>query len=170
MALNSANFLKNNFDLRKAMGTYATASDATLVIDGYENYFIFAKAFPDPSSGISGEIEVATPLGDIEYKAQQAKTAFNGSASFYETENRDVQRIFDQIKAQGGYFDAWLYQGTPEHYTNRKRLRACFFAQNAPTQRDFQSNTEVLLLEGDMFGKYFGEIEQGNATTLMGGR
>lgn len=169
MALTSAAALKAHHSLRQTMGADATNSDATLVIDGYENLYIKAKSFPDPSSGISGNIEVPMPLGNIEYKPQQAKTAFNGSAAFHETETREVQQALDEIKMNGGYFDAWLYQGTPDYYVNRKRLIRCFFEQAAPTQRDFASNTELLLLEGDISGNYFGEIEQGNAKTLMGG-
>lgn len=170
MALNSAMSLKGVHNLRQTMGQDATNSDAVLVIDGYENLYIKAKSFPDPSSGISGNIEVPAPAGNIYYKPQQAKTAFNGSASFIETEDRIIQRTLDEIKHKGGYFDAWLYHGDPTHYVNRKRLVKCFFEQAAPTQRDFQSNTEILLLEGDISGNYFGEIETGNVGTLMGGQ
>lgn len=169
MALTTEGHLHKQFNLRKTFGADATNSDATLVIDGYENFFIKCKSFPDPSSGISGNIEVPMPLGNITYKPQQAKTAFNGSASFIETETRDVQRMLNEIKFKnGGYWDGWIYQGTPEFYTNRKRIRSCFFEQPAPTQRDFQSNTELLLLEGDISGNYFGEMEEGNLKTLMG--
>ena len=170
MALQSGGFLKQHHNIRQTMGADATNSDATLVIDGFENMFIKAKSFPDPSSGIGGNIEVAMPLGNIYYKPQQAKTAFNGSASFIETEDRAIQAMFDQIRQNGGYFDAWLYHGTPDAFVNRKRLVKCFFEQAAPTQRDFQSNTEILLLEGDISGNYFGEMESGNVGTLMGGK
>lgn len=169
MALSSKGLLKGHFDLRQTFGADATNSDATLVIVGYENFFIKCKSFPDPSSGISGNIEVPLPLGNIAYKPQQRKTAFNGSASFIETEDRAVQRMLDEIIKNGGYFDAWLYHGTPDHFTNRKMLRKCFFEQAAPTQRDFSSNSEILLIEGDISGSYFGEIEEGNMSTLMGG-
>ncbi|THA05527.1 hypothetical protein [Rodentibacter pneumotropicus] len=169
MALTTAGHLKKHFSLRQTMGADATNSDATLVIDGYENLFIKCKSFPDPSSGISGNIEVPAPLGNIYYKPQQAKTAFNGSASFIETEDRVVQAMLDDIKLKGGFFNAWLYHGDPDKYVNRKRLEKCFFEQAAPTQRDMQSNTEILLIEGDISGNYFGEIEKGNVQTLIGG-
>lgn len=169
MALNSGAFLKQHHNLRHTMGADATNSDATLVIDGYENLFIKLKSFPDPGSNIASNIEVPLPLGNTYDKAGQAKTSFNGSASFIETEDRVVQAMLDQIKHKGGYFDCWLYQGTPDHFVNRKRLIKCFFVQTAPTQRDFSSNTEVLLIEGDLYGNYFGEIENGNVGTLMGG-
>lgn len=169
MALNTAGHLKKHFSLRQTMSADATNSDATLVIDDYENLYIKIKSFPDPSSGIGGNIEVPSPLGNIYYKPQQAKTAFNGSASFIETEHRSVQTVLDEIKLKGGYFNAWLYHGDPDKYVNRKRLIKCFFEQPAPTQRDMQSNTEILLIEGDISGNYFGEIETGNVETLMGG-
>lgn len=168
MALNGFDLLKGHHNLRHTMGLDATNSDATLAIDGFENMFIKCKAFPDPNSGIAHNVEVALPLGNKYDKAGQRVTAFNGSATFIETEDRAVQSMLDQIIANGGYFDAWLYQGSPEYYVNRKRLVKCFFVQTAPTQRDFSSNTEILLIEGDLYGNYFGEIEEGNASTLVG--
>lgn len=169
MALSSGQYLLNHHNLRHVMSAEATNSDSCLVIDGYENFYIKAKAFPDPILQISESIEVPMPLGNTGYKAGQAKTSFTGSATFIETETRDVEAMFNEIKAKGGYFDGWIYQGTPDYFVNRKRIRKCFFTAPAPAQRDFSNNTELLLLEGDIAGHYFGEIETGNAGTLMGG-
>lgn len=170
MALSSGQFLKGHHNLRHVMGAEATNSDACLVVDGYENFFIKIKAFPDPTLQVNEAVEIPMPLGDINYKPGQAKTGFSGSASFVETETRDVEQMLHEIKYEkGGYFNAWLYQGTPDFFVNRKRLIKCFFTQSAPVQRDFSSNTEILLIEGDIYGHYFGEIEEGNAGTLMGG-
>lgn len=169
MAITTSKFLKQHLSLSQMIGQDAINSDATLQIDGYENMYIKCKSFPDPSSGIGGNIEVPLPLGNITYLPQQAKTAFNGSATFIETESRTVGTMLDELKLKGGFFDAWLYQGTPEKFVNRKRLVNCFFEQTAPTVRDMQSNTELLLIEGDLSGNYFGEIEKGNVETLRGG-
>lgn len=169
MAVTSGAYLQQNYNLDQSIGPAATNSDATLVIIGYENIYVKTKAFPDPVSLTAEPIVVPLPLGNETNKPGQAKTSFSGSATFVETEKRDIERIFNEIKVKtGGYFDAWLYQGTPDNYVNRKKLRNCFFSVSAPVQRDFQSNTEVLLLEGDITGNYFNEIEEGKASTLMG--
>lgn len=169
MALSSGRHLLGQRNLRHTMGADAVNSDATLVIFGYENMYIKIKSFPDPSSGVQSAIEVPTPLGTTYSKAGQRNPKFEGSASFIETEDRAVQAMFNEIIANGGYFDAWLYHGTPNYYVNRKHLRDCVFVQSSPTQRDFSSNTEVLTVEGDIHGLYFLEMEEGNAKTLMGG-
>ena len=168
MALSTFDLLKENHNIKQTLSADAVNSDATLVIDGYDSLFIKIKSFPDPSSGINSNIEVPMPLGNTYDKPGQRKTSFNGSASFIETEDRTVGRMLQEIVDNGGYFNAWLYQGTPSHYVNRKRLENCFFVQTAPLQRDFTSNTEVLTIEGDMYGNYFGEMETGNTKTLMG--
>ena len=163
-------FLKGQYGIKQAMAPDAAASDATLVIDGYENFYIKAKSFPDPNSGIPANIEVPMPLGNKSYKVSQAQTAFTGSATFIETEKGDVQNMFDEIKFNtGGYFDAWIYTGTPDKYVMRKRIIGCFFEQASPATRDMQSNTELLQLEGELTGNYFSEIELGNVDTLEGG-
>lgn len=168
MALSSAAFLKEHVNLTQTMGENATNSDATLVIDGYEKFFIKVKSFPDPTGGISEPVVVPLPLGNETNKPAQAKTSFSGSATFIETEDRAIEKMLTQIKKDGGYFDAWIYHGTPDKYVNRKRIKHCFVTMQ-PAQRDFQSNTEVYLLEGEITGNYFGEIEKGNIETLMGG-
>lgn len=170
MTVNTGAFLHNTYNIAQSIGTDATNSDATLVIIGRENLHVKIKSFPDPTSLPAEPIVVPLPLGNETNKPGQAKTSFSGSASFVETEDRVIERTFTEIKFEtGGYFDAWLYHGTPDKFVNRKKLRNCFFAMGAPVQRDFQSNTEILLLEGDITGNYFGEIEEGNVKTLMGG-
>lgn len=169
MALSSFELLKSNFNLKQSLSADATNSDATLVIDGFDNLFIKIKSFPDPTSNIAESIEVPMPLGNTYDKPGQRKSAFSGSASFIETEDRTIEKMLRELNDNGGYFDATLYQGTPTHHVNRKRLINCFFVQTAPVQRDFSSNTEVLTIEGDFHGNYFGEFEEGNTSTLMGG-
>lgn len=168
MATSGLGLLKSQYNIRQAMGTDAINSDSILVIDGYENMYIKIKSFPDPSSLIEQPIEVPMPLGNKINIPGQRRTWFTGPVAFIETEERAVGNMLREIVDNGAYFDCWLYQGTPDHFVNRKRLIGCWFAFPSDLSRDFSNNTEVLTVEGDMYGNYFGEMEEGTVKSLIG--
>ncbi len=174
MALNTPQYLEQFHDQTQALGADAVTSDFTLEIIGAESLYLRTKGFPIPTTASQGTIEIPLPLGGQRGEAVQNKTYFTGSVTFMETVDAYVRNTIARIATVGiaggaaGYFDAWAYHGDPQNYTYRMYLRHAHIALSAGTQTDMSSNTEVLLIEGDISYHYYGRQEIGNRKLLSG--
>lgn len=163
MAVNTGNYLKSFFDQTTALGEKVISSDFTLVIEGFENIHLLCKQAPWPELSPMGEIEISTPLGSMMYQPQQVKTADQGQVSFYETTAGDIdQALVNLLTNNKCRFNAWIYEGTPEHFLRRKYIRSAFIQLDAP-DRDWENRSQPLMFSGTMFYHYFGETEEGNS-------
>lgn len=164
MAVSNASYLKTFYDATRAMGEKVVSSDFTLEIEGFEDTYLLAKQCPWPELSVTGEIEISTPMGATMFQPQQVKVAQQGQVSFYETVAGDIQDAMVQILANGGLFNAWIYEGTPDNYIRRKKIVDCFIQMDNP-DRDWENRSQPLMFSGTMFFHYFGEDETGSAST-----
>ncbi len=166
MSIQSAAYQKLTYGIMSAMGAKAVSSDASLQIDGFDSMWLLCKQFPHPVVGIGGEIEIPGPNGSAHWQPQQVKTNYQGPATFSETEVGHVETfLIDALMGNGGRFSGWVYEGTPDRYSARRRIRDAFFVPDTP-DRDWENRSQVLNISGTMFYHYFGEIESGNVDAL----
>lgn len=165
MSIQSTDYQKSNYGVMKAMGAKAISSDASLQIDGFETMWMLCKQFPHPVVGVSSEIEIPGPNGSVMYQPAQIKTNWSGPATFSETEVGHVEGFLIDLIANGGTFNAWIYEGTPDRFSARRRILDAFFQPDSP-DRDWENRTQVLNISGTMFYHYFGQVEPGNVEAL----
>jgi hypothetical protein len=156
MTVSSEAYLKGVFDSTTALGDKIVSSDAMFVIEGYENLSILCKQFPWPVLTPQGEIEVPGPSGTKTFQPQQINTAMQGPVSFFETKEGAVQKMIREINANGGRFDARVYEGTVENHSSSARIKQAFFQMDSP-DRDFENRAQLLMITGTLFYHYHGE-------------
>lgn len=162
MTISNANYLKGFFDKTQALGAKAMSSDFAFEIEGFENMWLLAKQAPWPVLSGAGEIEVPGPLGATFWQQQQAKFAQQGQISLTETVAGSVNDLLVSLIAQGGTFNAKIYEGTPEKYLRAKPIVDCFIQMDNP-DRDWENRSQVLTFSGTLFFHYFGEDIAGNS-------
>lgn len=155
MTVSSSAYLNTLFKSTVALGDKAVSSDATFEIEGHEDITLLIKQFPWPELSVGGEIEVPLPMGSMMFQAQQLKTAQQGQVSIYETVSGHAQNLFENLIAKGGYFDAKVYEGTPDNYTRVAEIKRCFMVLDNP-DRDWENRSQVLMISGTLFFHYFG--------------
>jgi hypothetical protein len=167
MTLNTDTYLGQALNQLQTFGDKSISSDATMVIDGFEQYRFLFKQFPQPTLSSAGEIEIAGPMGIATFQPQQAKINQQGQVSMYETVDGDAEKLQRAIMAAGGRFDATIYEGTLEKHTRGWRIYKCFVQLDNP-DRDWENRGQVTMLSGTMFFHYTGETLPGNVATLAG--
>jgi hypothetical protein len=162
MTVSNAAYLKGFYDATVANGAKIISSDFALEIEGFEATWLLAKQCPWPELSSAGEIEVPTPLGGAMWEAQQLKTNQQGQISLMETVLGSVDNLLLGILANGGKFNAKIYEGTPQKFIRAKRIQDCFLQIDNP-DRDWENRSQILQFTGTMFFHYFGEIIPGNS-------
>lgn len=161
MTVSAAEFLKGSYNAQRLLGDKAIASDAIMVIDGFEQLQLLTKQFPWPELSTFGEIEVPGPLGSASWQPAQLKIAQQGAISFMETVGGQVHDFCEKVAARGGRFQATVYEGTPERFHRGCKLVDAFVQLDNP-DRDMESRQQVLLVTGTIFFHYFGDKIPGN--------
>ena len=85
-----------------------------------------------------------------------------------ETMTGNVDKLLLALIADGGTFDAKIYEGTPQNYLNVKKIWDCFI-QLDNADRNWDDRSQIVTLTGTLFGHYFGEQETGNSKDYRGG-
>lgn len=152
----TAKYLKSLFNATAALGDKVVSSDATFEIVGYEHLTLLVKQFPYPELSTAGEIEVPMPLGSARWQAQQLKPNQQGQITFMETIQGHIGQFLEEIVDQGGIFDAYVYEGTPENYTRKEAIHSCFVQLDNP-DRDFENRSQIMTISGTLFFHYFGK-------------
>ena len=165
MSVNTGAYLKGFHDKTAAMGDKAINSDFTFEIEGFEGTYLLAKQAPWPELSPQGEIEVPTPLGGKSWQPQQVATAQQGQISLYETTAGAIDDLLVSLLANGGKFNAKIYEGTPDKFLRVKRIQDCFIQMDVP-DRDWENRSQPLMFSGTLFYHYFGEVETGNTDSL----
>lgn len=163
MTVSTAQILKGHYDATRAAGDKAINSDFAFEIEGFEQHWLLTKQAPWPELSVQGEIEVPSPLGGKLWQPQQANTAMQGPISMFETQAGSLDRLLIDLITKGGYFNAKVYEGTPQKYLRVKRIVDCFVQMDTP-DRDWENRSQVLTFSGTLFYHYFGETQSGNST------
>lgn len=163
MTVSNAAYLKGFYDQTKAMGLKTVNSDFTFEIEGFEQNYLLARQCPWPNVATQGEIEVPTPLGASAFEPQQIRVNHQGAVTFMEVTAGSIDQMLVDIIANGGTFNAKIYEGTPERYLRYKRITDAFLQIDDP-DRDWENRSQVLTFTGTMFFHYFGEIVEGNSS------
>ena len=138
------------------MGDKSVNSDAYFEIEGQDDLALLTKQFPFPTLGVTGEIEVASPMGAAMWQPQQLKVNQQGQISFYESVSGRVQKFLEDVVAKGGLFQATVYEGTPDRFHRAYKLRDCFFQPDNP-DRDWENRSQITMINGTLFFHFFGE-------------
>ena len=154
--ISSAQELESFYNISKALGAPAISSDGTMVIDGFESMYVTIKQFPWPVIAPMGEIETSEIMGSMNYEPQQLKTAFSGPITFKETINGTVQKLLNDIAAQGGKFSATMHEGTPDNAIRSLPIVNAFIVMDV-VDRDSENRGQALLLTGQIFFRYVGQ-------------
>lgn len=165
MTASNVQYLKDFHDKTKAAGAKAISSDFAFEIEGQEASWLLTKQCPWPTLSTAGEIEVAGPMGSAGWELQQTKVNQQGPISFFETVAGSINTMLFNINAQGGRFNAKIYEGTPDRFLRAKRIRNCFMMLDNP-DRDWENRSQVLIFSGTLFFHYFGEELPGNVSSL----
>lgn len=163
MTVSNAAYLKQFYDAAAAQGAKAVSSDFAFEIEGFEQMYLLTKQCPWPELSPGGEIEGAGPLGSGFWQPQQAKVNQQGPISLYETVAGSVDKMLIDILANGGTFNAKVYEGTPVKYLRAKRITDCFIQMDNP-DRDWENRSQILTFSGTLFYHYFGEVITGNSS------
>lgn len=156
MTVSNEAYLKSVFDSTVALGDKVVSSDAQFVIEGHENLSLLMKQFPWPILSSQGEIEVPGPAGSKTWQAQQIATAIQGPFSSFETAAGQIQDMLKAINDNGGYFNARVYEGTPENPKRSARLKKCFLVLDQ-VDRDFENRAQLMMISGTIHYHYHGE-------------
>ena len=148
--------MKEVFDQTMALGDKVISSDFTVVLEGFEGMSVLFKQFPVPVLSSAGEIEVPGPMGTKTWQPQQVATGLQGAVSVMETKQNHVRKMNDAILANGGRFEARVYEGTPESNTGSYRIKKAFFVWDQQ-DRDTENRSQVVLQSGTVFFHYHGE-------------
>ncbi|MGZ8220069.1 MAG: hypothetical protein ACXWT0_00325 [Methylobacter sp.] len=162
MTLSNAAYLKQFHDTAKAQGAKKISSDFAFEIEGFEHNWILTKQCPWPELSTAGEIEVSGPLGSATWEKQQLKTNQQGAISFMETTAGSIDQMLVNLIAQGGHFNAKIYEGTPTKYLTSKLITDCFI-QLDNADRDWENRSQILIFSGTLFFHYYGENIAGNS-------
>lgn len=162
MTVSKDRYLKTFYSAAQNLGYKAISSDFTFEIVGYEEMYLLCKQAPWPDLTPQGEIEVTMPLGATRWQPQQVKNAQQGPISLMETMKGHVSSTLLSIIADGGTFDATIYEGTPQNYLRKKQIWDCFMQLDNP-DRDWENRSQVLTFSGTLFYHYFGEVFEGNS-------
>lgn len=162
MAINTAAYHQTNLLLTLALGDKVNAGDATFEPIGYEGLYLLVKQFPHPKISGGSEIDVPMAGGGSYWDQQPIETKFQGQITLLETTAGSVSQFCRDVLANGGFFDARIYEGTPGRHTRSYLLERCFFKID-PSDRDWENRLQILMLSGTLFGNYFGKDSAGNA-------
>ena len=161
MPVNTADYHQNNFRLTLALGDKLNAGDATFAPVGFDGLYLLIKQFPHPVISGGEEIEVPMAGGSVYFDQQPLKTHFQGQIVFLETTAGSVKQFARDVLSGGGFFDARIYEGTPDRHSRSYLLERCFF-NIEPADRDWENRGQVLSLSGTLLGNYFGQESPGN--------
>lgn len=168
MTVSKDRYLKTHYQTAQNLGYKAISSDFAFEIKGYEHLFILTKQCPWPELTPSAEIEVPMPLGATRWQPAQVKPAQQGAISIMETMRADASAVLLSIIADGGTFDATIYEGTPQNYLRKKLIWDCFMQLDNP-DRNWDDRTQILTLSGTLFFHYYGEVFEGNSKDYRAG-
>lgn len=155
MAVDTGSNLKGIFNATAALGDKVISSDATFEIEGHEDLSLLIKQFPWPELSSGGEIEVPMPNGQTRWQPQQVKTAQQGQISFMETVQGHVAKFLEDVIANGGRFNATVYEGLPARHTKKLKIYDCFVQLDNP-DRDFENRAQIMQVSGTLFFHFFG--------------
>jgi hypothetical protein len=159
--INPADYHEKNFRLTQALGDKLNAGDATFEPVGFPGLYLLVKQFPHPTISGGQEVEVPMAGGGKYYDQAPIDTSFTGQITFLETTAGTVKQFAQDVLAAGGFFDARIYEGTPDRHTRSYLLERLFFKID-PSDRDWENRAMVLQLSGSLFGNFFGKVSPGN--------
>ena len=160
-AINPATYHEANLRMTLAMGDKVNAGDATFEPVGFDGLYLLIKQFPHPKVGGGAEIEVPMAGGGTYFEQQPMETKFQSSLMFLETTAGTVQQFLRDVVAGGGFFDARIYDGTPQRHFRSYLLERCF-CRVEPVDRDWENRSQVLQIAATLYGHYFGKETPGN--------
>lgn len=162
MTVLAAQIQKGYYNQAQALGEKAISAEFAFEIEGHEGLYLLCKQAPHALLGPQGEIELPGPMGDVTYQPQGGKGGFQGPISFHETKAGSVQEFMREVMANGGVFNATLYEGMPDRYQRAHKYLNCFFVPDQG-DRDWENRSQVFSISGTLFGHYYGDVIEGNA-------
>lgn len=160
MPIQTADYHRQNYLRAIAFGRKLNAGESVFVPVGFTGIELLVKSYPTPYLSAGEAFETYFPGGRT-WDQSQPDTSFQGAITFYDTESGVTRQFLTDIVAQGGFFDAWAYEGTADRYTAAYLLERCIVKVD-PVERDFESRTQSLLVSGQISYNFFGTRKPGN--------
>lgn len=163
MTVSTGAFLKGFHDTTVAMGAKVISSDFTIEIEGFESMYLLTKQCPWPVLTTGEGVEVPSVLGVAMWQPGQVKVHQQGAIAFEETVAGSVDNLLASLLMRGGEFNAKIYEGTPQRHLRYKKISKCSI-NCEPPDRDWENRTQPLMITGNMFYHYFGEVVEGTGS------
>ncbi|MDG9809411.1 MULTISPECIES: hypothetical protein [Pseudomonas] len=155
MTVSKLAVLSRTFQNTNDMGAKAVQSDATVVIEGYEDMVLLFKQFPWPVATATDVIEYFGPVGQKMVQPQQSKTKQEGPFTIYETVNNHADLFLKNLIEQGGEFNATVYAGRPDDFKMKHEIKKAILVCDTP-DRDWENDTSPLMISGTLHYHWFG--------------
>lgn len=160
MPIQTADYHRSNYLRQIALGRKLNAGESVFVPVGFNGIELLVKSFSTPYLSGGEAYETFGP-GFRTFDQAQPDTSFQSAITFYDTEAGTTRQFLTDIVAQGGFIDAWIYEGTADRYTAAYLLERCIIKVD-PVERDFESRTQSLLISGQISYNFFGTRKPGN--------
>jgi hypothetical protein len=154
MTVSKMAILSRTYQNTQDMGRKAVQADAQIVIEGFEDMTLLIKQFPWPIPTVGDNIPYFGPLGQEMGQPKQVKTKQEGPCGIYETVRSHAHEMLKAILANGGTFNATIYAGRPDDYTQKESIIDAFLVMDQP-DRDWENDSQVLLLAGTLHYHWF---------------
>lgn len=161
MPINPASYHEGQFRLTQGLGAKLNAGDMTFEPVGFAGLYLLVSQFPYPFLSGGQAIEVPEAGGGTSLEQAPLKTDFQGPFSMHETVAGSARKFFEDVIQAGGYFDARIYEGTPERHTSSYLIERAF-VQIDPVDVDWENKMQVLRLTGTVNYRFFGKRYAGN--------
>ncbi len=155
MSVSSKDYLNQIFKNSVALGKRAVNSDAYFEIEGHEDVSMLIQQFPWPKISPGDAIEIPLPMGVNSAQPSQVQVYQQGAVTISETEAGHAQNLMESLIANGGTFNAKIYEGTPTNYSRVCKIYGAFFSLE-PTDRGFENRAQLLTYSGTLHYHYFG--------------
>ncbi|MEC7119673.1 MAG: hypothetical protein VXW65_07210 [Pseudomonadota bacterium] len=155
------------YEATVASGQNTLAKDFTFELDYFSGFYINCKEFPIPILTQKESVVVALPGGGERAINSSLQNLYDSSVSLYEKDGGKVSKVLAAIAIMPKTvrIHGWVYNGTPDHWTHRYRLRDIKFMVDTPTG-DFEGQSTALMISASIKYAYFFEIERPDGQLL----
>lgn len=155
------------YEAAMSAGVNALACDFSFSLDDFENAYIGIKEFPIPVLTQKESVVVALPGGGERAVNSSIQNLYDSNLTIYENDKGTMAAMLAAIAQlpKSHRQHGWVYNGTPDNWTRRHRIKDIHFVTDTPTG-DFEGQSQTLNLSVSIKYAYFFGIEKRDGTQL----
>jgi hypothetical protein len=129
MSVKSTAYLKSLYGSTRTPANKTTSPEMTLEVVGVDTMIFVLKGFSIPLLSPAGVIEVPMPLGGTTFQPKNIKNHFRQLVTLVEIKGGTLEKFIKDFATKGRFFEAFIYQGTPDNFTRKDELFRCRLLQ-----------------------------------------